>query len=201
MHHVDLATVTLTVGDHPDRDSGVCLLEAVAWFAGEPHTDHPSCVSSVLGVFGRAWNDATDDDGRARLVPYIPRLVGTADPGQELRRTFLLADAAVRVFAPIALRAAGLKAEADQLAGLGELVDEATARSAAWSAARSAARSARSSAAESAESAESAAESARSSAASAESAAASAESAAESVKVAVDALLDRLIDLPAAVPA
>ncbi|MHB8420661.1 MAG: hypothetical protein ACYDCL_21525, partial [Myxococcales bacterium] len=71
----------------------------------------------MLAAFGRAWNDATDDAGRAALVPYIPRLVDTADPAKEQRRAFILADAAVRVFAPTALRVAGLVAEADNLAG------------------------------------------------------------------------------------
>ena len=133
---IDLATLKLSSGDHSKRSDGVCLLEAVAWFAGRPHTDHPPCVSGVLGSFGRAFNDAIPDDARQRLIPYIPRLVGTAtdDLQLELRRAFLAADAAVRIFAPIALRAAGLTAEADKLAALSEIVDEATARSAAESA-------------------------------------------------------------------
>ena len=206
---IDMATLKLRSGGHSKRSDGVCLLEAVAWFAGKPHTDHPPCVSGVLGAFGRAFNDAIPDDARQRLIPYIPQLVGTAtdDIALECRRAFMAADAAVRIFASLAFRAAGLGAEADKLAALSEVVDEATARSA-----RSAAWSAESAAwsAWSAESAESAAGSAAWSAwsaarSAAESAASAAESAAGSAawsawsaarSAAIDqgfALLDRLI--------
>jgi hypothetical protein len=151
----------------------MCIMEATAYVAGEPHSDHPACVSPVIAAFARTWNDRTDEVGRDRLIPLIPRLIGTVDPALEQRRAFVAADAAVRVFAPAALRAAGLTAEADQLAGLGELVDEASA----WSARSSAESAARSSAESAAESAESAAWSA---AWSAESAASAARSAARS---------------------
>ena len=149
---LDLTTLKLLSGSHSRRSEGVCLLEAVAWFAGEPHTDQPECVSGVLASYGRAFNDGLPEADRQRLVPYVERLVGTAttDLALERQRAFMAADAGVRIFAPLALRAAGLTAEADNLAGLGEVVDEASAEAAAaaaWSAARSAAAAARSAAA------------------------------------------------------
>ncbi len=122
-HHIDLATIHLQTGGHatPGPDT-VCLLEAVAWFAGEPHTDQPKCVSPVLGAFGRSWNDALDDATWQRLVPYIPRLVGTAgDPEADQRRAWLATDWLVRTFTVAWLRKAGLTARADDLAALAEI--------------------------------------------------------------------------------
>lgn len=56
--------VTLDKGAHDDPDDGLCLLEAVAYVTNEPHSDHPKCVSIVLGEFGRQLNDVLDDEQR-----------------------------------------------------------------------------------------------------------------------------------------
>jgi len=47
-------TMELLKGSHDDGN-GKCGLEAVAWLAGEEHSDHPACVSPVLGDFCRCW--------------------------------------------------------------------------------------------------------------------------------------------------
>lgn len=57
--------------------NGVCLMEAVAWVAGEPHSDHPQCACPVLTAIGIEINDTTDDEGRQRLIPAIPALIGS----------------------------------------------------------------------------------------------------------------------------
>lgn len=57
--------------------NGVCLMEAVAWIAGEPHSDHPKCACPVLTDIGININDTTDDEGRQRLIPAIPALIGS----------------------------------------------------------------------------------------------------------------------------
>src|SRR5690606_28601620 len=97
-----------------------CLLEAVAYIAGEPWTDHPECVCPVLAAFGRAWNDALDDDTRNRILkPFIPRLIGTRSTRDvQDARAFAAADWAVRTYTPVWLRAAGLDAEAAELEAL-----------------------------------------------------------------------------------
>ena len=87
--HVDLGALTLAHGAHATREDGVCLLEAVAWWAHEPHTDHPACVSPVLAAFGRAWNDGLPDDRRHILKPFIPLLPGTAGDGLDERRSYM----------------------------------------------------------------------------------------------------------------
>jgi hypothetical protein len=129
-HHVDLGAITLDVGSHEGRDNGVCLLEAVAWWAGEPHGDHPACVSPVLAAFGRELNDQLDADGRALLIPLIPLLAGSFDPARESERMFRLADAAVRAWAPAALERHGLRAQAATLRAIVPLTDSRTAAAA-----------------------------------------------------------------------
>ncbi len=77
----DLARFELKRGSHARPDDGLCVLEAVAWFEGEPHSDHPSCVCPVLAHFCRALNDRLGER-RQELIAYIPRLANTVG-GQE----------------------------------------------------------------------------------------------------------------------
>ncbi|HUE25944.1 MAG TPA: hypothetical protein VMP89_04150 [Solirubrobacteraceae bacterium] len=39
---------TLAYGTHATPDDGRCAMEWVSYLAGEPHSDHPACVSPVL---------------------------------------------------------------------------------------------------------------------------------------------------------
>jgi hypothetical protein len=89
---LNLDTLHLDRGDHDTRNRGVCLMEAVAWWAGEPHTDQPRCVSPVLATFGMSLNDRFPDDRRQRLKPLIPLLPGTAGDGLDERRGYLALD-------------------------------------------------------------------------------------------------------------
>ena len=161
---IDLDKLTLEAGGHSSPDAGMCLLEATAYLAGEPHSDHPTCVSPVLATFGRAWNDALNDTDRQFLKPYTLKLIGTAStPEVEDRRAWMAMDWLVRTCTPVWLRLAGLDAQADTMAGLPEFragmdvpsirpaIDavrndaraaRAAAGDAAWAAARAAARAA-----------------------------------------------------------
>ncbi|HEY8988190.1 MAG TPA: hypothetical protein VIM39_04150, partial [Candidatus Limnocylindrales bacterium] len=112
---IDLDTVVLGSGAHTSASDGVSLMEAVSALAGEPWSNSPSCTSPVIAAYARSLNDWLPDDERQRLKAYIPRLVGTAEPDLEVRRGFACADAAVRVFAPLAFAAAGLVEEAAKL--------------------------------------------------------------------------------------
>src|SRR5258708_11619244 len=80
---INLETLTLAHGSHENRDAGLCLMEAVAWFAGRPHSDKPPCVSPVLGAYGRSLNDVLPDIPRQELKQFIPQLPGTAGGGEE----------------------------------------------------------------------------------------------------------------------
>ena len=157
---LDLATLTLAIGGHQSLDDGACLLEAASYLAGEPWSDHPTCVSPVLGAYGRGLNDVLPDDLRQQLKPYLPRLLNTAGDGQDERRCYLALDWLVRVYTPTWMRLVpALCDQAALLESAHEVVDlntaakmgiivreaatqSAAARDAAWDAAGAAARDA-----------------------------------------------------------
>jgi hypothetical protein len=147
-------------GGHEPPDNGdveACAMEAVAYIAGEPWSDHPECACPVIGAFMRAWNDGLPDDERTAIVlPLIPKMVGTrgSDALAE-RRSLMAADWLVRTHTPAWLRLAGLTTQADALSSLPEITSMAqvpsirgpieaarTDAAAAWDAARDAARAA-----------------------------------------------------------
>ena len=140
--------ITLKGGGHGDRQAGVCLLEAAAWVAGEPHSDHPVCVCPVMAAFGRSWNDALpDDETRTRLLkPVVSLLIGTkSTPAVALQRSYLAFDWLVRVHVPTWMDLTpSLASYSDALRALAPLTDQASVVAAAQplAAARSAARSA-----------------------------------------------------------
>ncbi len=132
MEPLNLESLTLLSGGHSSRDEGVCLMEAVAWVAGEPHSDRPECTDPVLGAYGRAVNDFMTDEERRLLVPLVPRLVGTAgNAALSLRRAMLIVDGTVRQVVPLVLEAAGLSGDADKLRKLSPIVDKESAEAAA----------------------------------------------------------------------
>jgi hypothetical protein len=155
MHHLDLDTLTLSQGAHDSRDDGVCLLEAVAWWADQAHSDSPPCVSPVLRTFGTKLNDVLPDDRRQLLKPLIPLMPGTAGDELDEVRSYMALDWLIRTWTPAWLDLAGLTAEATALRDLRRIVDLVAAQqagpvvrdaqqkaAAAWDAARDAARDA-----------------------------------------------------------
>lgn len=115
------ADLRLGSGSHPEPngDFNACVMEAVAYVAGEPWTDHPKCASPVIAALLRSWNDSMGDDDRQMLMPLVPRLVGTAStPAVEETRAWMATDWLVRECAPAWLRLAGLTDHAHALEGL-----------------------------------------------------------------------------------
>jgi hypothetical protein len=152
---LDLDTLKLAKGNH--KPNGImCVMEAVAFMAGEPWSDHPQCACPIISTFMRKWNDDLSDDDRQMLKLYIPRLIGTKrSPEVEQRRGWLVADWMVRVHTPAWLELGGMKEQADalrnfpelktpeDLASIQPLLNEAkTKADAAWDAAWAAARDA-----------------------------------------------------------
>jgi hypothetical protein len=123
MVEVTLDQITLSSGGHASRNDGVCATEAIAWLAGEPHSASPKCLSPVLRSFLQSWNDATDDEGREKLKPFLPRAIGTAGDGKDEERGWLAADWLVRVCTPTWLELAGIKESAAALRALPPLRD------------------------------------------------------------------------------
>jgi hypothetical protein len=120
--------VALHYGKHVLRSDGVCALEAAAWAAGEPHSDHPTCVCWVLGAYVRRVNDTVGTRDRQRLLPYVPRLVGTAatEEVRERRAAVILQLALSRVGAPLCA-ALGCEEAAAALAAPGDVCDGSVA--------------------------------------------------------------------------
>lgn len=119
----ELDGLMLDKGGHRSRNDGVCATEAIAWLAGEEHSDHPECLSPILGAFLRGWNDAVDKDQRQELKPYLPRCIGTADDGNDELRGWMAADWLVRTYTPAWLELAGIKDSAAALRSLPPLRD------------------------------------------------------------------------------
>jgi len=120
-----LEPLQLGKGSHSPPNNGLvraCVMEAVAYVAGEPFSDHPECASPVLGAFLRTWNDSLPDEDRQMLKPLIPRLVGTkASARVEEKRAWMAIDWLARECAPAFLRLAGLTEHAETLEGLAAL--------------------------------------------------------------------------------
>ena len=153
-----LASMTvLSSGAHsaPNGEFMACVMEAAAFVAGEPWSDHPECTCPVIAAFMRGWNDGlpSDEDRTRLLLPFVPKIVGTkGSEALEERRSLMAADWLVRVHTPAWLRLAGLKDQAATLEALPEITTLAQAPSlhgpleavrkdaaAAWAAARAAA--------------------------------------------------------------
>ena len=149
-----LDSIDLLKGTHLPND-GKCALEAVAWLAGEKHTDHPVCVSPVLADFCRSWNDNLDDANRQKLKPYLARLIGTAgDAKADELRAWMAMDWLTRECGPAFMDLTPALTEyAAELRAMPEITDKATlrateraraaARAAAWDASAAALHAAR----------------------------------------------------------
>jgi hypothetical protein len=129
-----LEPLKLGRGSHDPPSNGLvnaCVMEAVAYVAGEPFSDRPECASPVITSFLVSWNDAMDDVDRQMLKPYIVRLVGTrTGKRHEEQRAWMLTDWLARECAPAWLRLAGLAGQAELLESLAPLTSAASARKA-----------------------------------------------------------------------
>jgi hypothetical protein len=146
----ELDAIHLMHGGHSENTAReMCAMEAVAYVAGEPWSDHPSCASPILGAFMRAWNDGLPtDEARDRLLkPFVPQLVDSkASDEIETRRSFMALDWLIRVHTPKWLDLVpSLADHAKSLRDLEEIADMAGATAAsekvraAWDAVRVAA--------------------------------------------------------------
>ena len=134
---IDLTRVRFGVGGHdatvvPTGDRDLCIMEAVAYVAGEPWSDEPSCASPTVAAFLRSWNDGLPDVDRDRLLPadvWVPRLVGSrGTPEIEERRAYLALDWQIRTYTSAWLDLVpGLRPHAAALRALPGIVDLATA--------------------------------------------------------------------------
>src|SRR5438067_11627652 len=120
----------LAEGSHDSFDEGACAMEWVSYLAGEGFTDAPECASRVLRTFTINLNDTWEAEDRQRLVPFLPRMVGTAKDGKDETRSYLALDWLIRTYTPAFLDLANLPEEAQALRDLRRIVDMASAEAA-----------------------------------------------------------------------
>jgi hypothetical protein len=90
----------LSRGKHRNPRKGACFMEMASYLAGERWSDHPECTHPLLASVARLVNDYTSDEGRARLAPLIPRVIGlTSD---DLRVDATIAMRAATIALPVA---------------------------------------------------------------------------------------------------
>ncbi|GAA3510773.1 hypothetical protein GCM10022234_01440 [Aeromicrobium panaciterrae] len=87
------ALPTLSAGSHDAQHGEACVMEYVSLLAGEEWSDRPECTHPLLAHEARTANDLLRESDRARLVPLIGRLFGTADDSPEIRARLRIAQA------------------------------------------------------------------------------------------------------------
>lgn len=82
----------LRSGSHLIEQDAMCVMEAVAYVAGEEWSDHPQCACPIITNAAIRLNDSISWDAQrdALLRPLIPLLIGTrSTPAVEKRRADL----------------------------------------------------------------------------------------------------------------
>ena len=74
----------LEIGRHQPSDGKACAMEAAAWLAGEPWTDHPRSVHPVIAGVARGANDRASWRDRQTLWPLILASLDTTRPHSPL---------------------------------------------------------------------------------------------------------------------
>lgn len=125
----DFKTFRFGKGAHFTREIGMCVMEAVAYLAGEPHTDRPECASPIITSLAIWLNDAASDELRQELLQPLPfRIIGTRASFEiEHQRTYMATDWVVRTIYPMLLREADFEDSAKSLESLPVICDVDTA--------------------------------------------------------------------------
>ena len=147
---IDIESVVLSSGSHsePNGEFQACVMELSSYIAKEPWSDHPACVSPVLGAFLRSWNDSLDHETRQKLKPYAAKVIGTAGDSKDEQRAWMAVDWLARTQLPVWLDLAGLTEHAAAVRAIIAISDPSSASAAqptlnaAWAAAKVAARAA-----------------------------------------------------------
>lgn len=102
---------SLSVGGHPDIESGYNIIEAASYVAGEPWSTWPESICPTIIEFMLQWNDDLSDRRRSDvLIPLIPFIIGTrATPHIERQRSLMAGYWLVQTHLPRWLSLAGLE--------------------------------------------------------------------------------------------
>lgn len=103
-----------------DGKTTACVVSLASLLANESFSDSPSCVCPIIRALSIALNDGpwwdSDSERTRKLYPLAKRIVNTSSTVDiEWKRSHLATKTAVRVFAPLALRASGRGMQAQRL--------------------------------------------------------------------------------------
>jgi hypothetical protein len=101
LQNATLDLIYLGKGRHKSAANGMGTMEAVAWLAGERHSDRPDCTCPVIAAYVRRISDLASDEQRQQLRTFLPRLIGSRSKKHLLPRTEYLVRRAVIVFLPL----------------------------------------------------------------------------------------------------
>lgn len=111
-------------GSHAIREQGMCAMEAVAWLAGEPHSDAPACTCPIIAEAVRMINDLLLEQARNTvLLPRLQRIIGTNEPAMEETRYYIIHDWLWRTCLPAHLEGVGFGGFAEPLRTHPPIVD------------------------------------------------------------------------------
>ena len=102
----DLNKIKLGEGMHHPNSDERCLMEAVAWWRGEPHTSHPKCVDDVLAYASKSINDLDwpHNERTTALIPLVIPLAGSKTTRAiSVKRAYYLTDWVLRGWLPLLL--------------------------------------------------------------------------------------------------
>jgi len=136
MDHLPVITwpYRLRKGHSDDPSQGACAMDAINWLVHGKHGDQPGCACPVIGAYVISGNDNMPDNTRQRLLAYLPRIAGSRSNEHEAARLRIMVLAAARVFAPLALDAAGFHKHAETLRSLPDDASYESIRTAAYAA-------------------------------------------------------------------
>lgn len=90
--------IRLGKGKHKRPEDGMCIMECVAYLAGERHSDCPSCACPEITKYAIALNDALRDKERQVLLPFVLRIAGSkASEWVSCQRVCMILDWAIHV--------------------------------------------------------------------------------------------------------
>jgi hypothetical protein len=105
----DFKTFKFGRGNHSTRGQGMCVMEAVAYLAGEDHSDHPECASPMLSRLAIYINDCASGGIRDGLLSDLPwRMIGTKNEEAEAGRRQAVLELVLHEFLPKLMRKTGL---------------------------------------------------------------------------------------------
>lgn len=110
-----LNKIELSPGVHNSPDSGLSLMEAVAWYDGQEHTHEPENVSTVLSVYGQGLNDAGDETHRHDLKKVVSGIRNSYPDHTDIDRLLMVSDWLTRSYVPRWLDRAGITKDAENL--------------------------------------------------------------------------------------